>query len=155
MREERDTLSFKSLIASEGSDRKTDKRDRKTDGDSKPHKRERSRENEKTSLHKRPPEDENNERPAKQSYFRKKIRWNYEDKMIKTKYFRVNDEIIADGLTETQIHDIKDRLIKESMSLSSSDRVAKNVNRRLIQIDNTIRGNFSAENVNWSKPKGN
>jgi len=47
--------------------------------------------------------------------------------MFKTKFFRVNDEPIADGLTDTQIRDIRDRLLKESSTQTNLQLQAKNV----------------------------
>ena len=54
----------------------------------------------------------------------------HDDKMFRMKFFRVNDEPIADGLTETQIRDIRDRLLKESSTQTNLQLQAKNVQPR-------------------------
>jgi len=47
--------------------------------------------------------------------------------MIRMRYFRVNDEPIADGLSETQVKDLRERLVKESAIIAASQSQSRAV----------------------------
>ena len=103
--------------------KKSSKRDRSREK-SKQQKKPKRRSSERSEENKKSPR-----KPAMMAH-RKRIRWLHDDKMFKMKYFRVNDEPIADGVSETQIRDIRDRLLKESATQSNLQVQAKNVGKR-------------------------
>ena len=83
---------------------------------------------------------------------RKRIRWVHDDKMFRTRFFRMNDEPIADGLTESQMREFRERLIREAANLASSNTSVRNVRAAYLQTDSS--GKNTAENIAWTKPRG-
>lgn len=141
MRKERDgkmTSVLEELVSQGRDHRKRDRKDRRVVGgvSKKSSRRDRSREKSKSLKRHRKKSNEDSEerqaspKPAQSAPNRRKIRWVHDDKMFKTKFFRVNDEPIADGLTDTQIRDIRDRLLKESSTQTNLQLQAKNVELR-------------------------
>lgn len=85
---------------------------------------------------------------------RKRIRWVHDDRLFKMRFFRINDEPIADGLTDAQVRDFRDRLIREVNAQASSQSTLRGVSCSFIQTDSGAKSSFSTESVAWSKPRG-
>lgn len=123
-------------------------------------KRERSREHSKSMKRhrKRSHEDHEEPKPQKPSggqgsgVHRRRIRWVHDDKMFRTRYFRITDEPIADGLTEPQMREFREKLIREAASIASSHTSVRNVRAAYVQTESS--GKNSAENIAWTKPRG-
>lgn len=162
-KESRGSSSALAELVNRRSDRSSrDRKDRKvwSSLQEKSPKRERSREHSKSmKRHRKKSQDEVEEpkpqKPvAKESagVHRKRIRWVHDDRLFRTRFFRITDEPIADGLTESQMREFRERLVREAASMATSNVGVRNVHGAYLQTDNTNKN--SAENIAWTKPKG-
>ena len=53
---------------------------------------------------------------------RRRIRWVHDDRLIKTKYFRVNDQPKADGLSEIEVRNIREKVLKDMLNATLAVR---------------------------------
>lgn len=95
-------------------------------------KRERSREKSKSVKRnrKRSRDDTEEKKPVKAAnsgMHRRRIRWVHDDRMFKTRFFKINDEPIADGLSDAQMRDFRDRLLREATIQASSQTASRSV----------------------------
>jgi hypothetical protein len=123
-------------------------------------KRERSREHSKSMKRHRKKSHEEVEEPKPQKVVlkensgmhRKRIRWVHDDRLFRTRFFRITDEPIADGLTESQMREFRERLVREAATMATSTVGTRNVRAAYLQTESS--GKNSAENIAWTKPKG-
>lgn len=95
-------------------------------------KRERSREKSKSlKRHRKRSRDETEEKkpakPANSGMHRRRIRWVHDDRMFKMRFFKINDEPIADGLSDAQMRDFRDKLLREVSHQATSQTTSRNV----------------------------